>query len=542
MGRHICDSAERFILSGAMFSASGVNAILCTFFVIFILRKILRHTQRSGSFPPGPKGYPLIGNVLDIPSKQEWETFSKWGEQYGRMCSITVLGQTMVILNSAKIANEMLEKKSSIYSDRPVWEMAGNLVGWKNDIALIPYGDRFRRCRRLLHDIIGNKASAQQFFYIQEVETHRFLRRVLANPADLAQLIRHTAGAIITRMTYGYEVKENNDPYVELADRAASQFSAAVTPGRYMVDILPQLRHVPAWFPGASFKREAKEWAATLAEMVDQPFNFVKHELTSGAAPISFVSSLLAGKDVDPEKEFEIKWSALSLYAGGADTTVSAIYSFFLAMALNPDVMKKAQAEIDSVVGHDRLPTLEDRPYLPYIDALTKEVFRWNVVAPLGLPHRLIEDDIHNGYFLPKGTIVIVNIRGILHDPEAYANPHSFSPERFIATEDRPAEPDPRNVSFGFGRRICPGIVEYLLALRSSANVLSGLRLADASVFISCAMSLAAFDITKSVENGVVIEPVQENTDGVISHPKPYKCSIKPRSRKAVLLIEAGEH
>ncbi|KAG6873914.1 hypothetical protein C0995_009694 [Termitomyces sp. Mi166 len=362
--------------------------------------------------------------------------------------------------------------------------MAGNLVGWRNSLGLMSYGDRFRRYRRLLRDIIGNSASMRQFSHIEQVETHRFLRRVLANPTDLAQHIRHTAGAIITRIAYGYHVKENNDPFVELANKVMDQFSAATTPGGYIVDVLPQLRHIPAWFPGAGFKRKAKEWAATLTETVEQPFNFVKRELT-----------------------------------------VSAIYSFFLAMALNPEIMRKAQAEIDSVVGNDRLPTLEDRQYLPYIDALTKEVFRWNVVAPLGLPHCLTEDDVHDGYFIPKGTVVIVNIRSILHDPEVYVNPHSFNPERFIMTEDRPAEPDPRNVSFGFGRRICPG-----------------LHLADTSVFISCAMSLAVFDITKSVENGVVIELIHENTDGTVSHPKPFKCSIKPRSQKAASLIEAQEH
>ncbi|KAG6901874.1 hypothetical protein C0995_006998 [Termitomyces sp. Mi166 len=209
-------------------------------------------------------------------------------------------------------------------------------------------------------------------------------------------------------------------------------------------------------------------------------------------------------------------------------------------MALNPEVMKKAQMEIDSVVGNDRLPTFEDRQYLPYVDALAKEVFRWNVVVPNGVPHRSIKDDIHDGYFIPKGTLVIANIRGLLHDPEVYPDPHKFNPERFIVTEDKPGETDPRNVCFGFGRRICPGIVVPNKPQTSFADLTSGMHLADASVFISCAMSLAVFDISKSVENGVIIEPVHENTEGTISHPKPYQCSIKPRSKKAVSLIEAG--
>jgi cytochrome P450 len=119
---------------------------------------------------------------------------------------------------------------------------------------------------------------------------------------------------------------------------------------------------------------------------------------------------------------------------------------------------------------------------------------------------------------------VIPNIWKFTHDSRTYPEPFEFNPERFIATKDHTPERDPRELCFGFGRRTCPGI-----------------HLADASVFISCAMSLAVFDITKVVENGITIEPVHENTTGSISHPKPFKCSIKPRSEKAISLIEAEE-
>ncbi|KAG6881030.1 hypothetical protein C0995_003306, partial [Termitomyces sp. Mi166 len=173
----------------------------------------------------------------------------------------------------------MLDKKSPIYSDRPVLQMGGNLVGWRNTLVLLPYGDRFRRFRRLFHGIIGSRASMKQFSYIEELETQKFLRRVLAKPADLAEHVRHTAGAIILRISHGYEVKENNDPFVELADKATEQFSLATAPGAWLVDVLPILRHVPSWFPGAGFKRTAREWAATLAEMVDRPHNFVKRSM-----------------------------------------------------------------------------------------------------------------------------------------------------------------------------------------------------------------------------------------------------------------------
>lgn len=84
----------------------------------------------------------------------------------------------------------MLDKKSSIYSDRPVLQMGGELVGWKNTLVLLPYGDRFRRYRRLFHNLIGSASTMKQFLPAEELETRRFLRRVLTKPDDLAAHIR----------------------------------------------------------------------------------------------------------------------------------------------------------------------------------------------------------------------------------------------------------------------------------------------------------------------------------------------------------------
>ncbi|KAF8665749.1 hypothetical protein AX16_000197 [Volvariella volvacea WC 439] len=419
---------------------------------LLILGRLLRMRRRA-PLPPGPKGLPLVGNVLDMPSEKEWLTFAQWGDIWGDICTVTVLGQNLIILNSAKAAVGMLDKKSSIYSDRPTLQMGGELVGWKNTLALLPYGDRFRRYRRLFHNLIGSPSIMKQYLPAEECETRRFLRRVLTRPQDLAAHIRRTAGAIVLRISYGYEVKENNDPFVELADKATEQFSLATAPGGFLVDVIPALRHIPQWFPGADFQRKARSWASTLADMVELPHNYVKQQLAAGTAPISFSSTLLESKQLTSEEEFDLKWSAASLYSGAADTTVSAIYSFFLAMTLYPTVARKAQAEIDAVVGNERLPGFGDRESLPYVSALVKEVFRWNTVVPLAIPHRAMQDDIHDGYFIPKGSLVIPNIWKLTHDPKVYRDPFVFDPDRFIASEERPAEPDPREFVFGFGRR-----------------------------------------------------------------------------------------
>ncbi|KAH7931262.1 cytochrome P450 [Leucogyrophana mollusca] len=487
---------------------------------VYLLKQLMAK-KSPAPLPPGPKKLPLLGNILDMPSDKPWLVFADWGKKYGDISSVEVLGQHIVVLNSVKPAIEMLDKKSSVYSDRPVLPMGGELCGWKNTLVLLPYGDRFREYRKNFHRVIGSRASMDTYHPVEEIETHRFLQRVLAKPADLSAHVRKTAGAIILRISHGYEVKEHNDPFVELADVAVNQFSASTATGAFLVDIMPALMHVPEWFPGAGFKRKAREWHATLEEMVAQPYKFVKDQMAAGIAPKSFTSNLLEGKTLTAEEDHVVKWSAASLYSGGADTTVSAIYSLFLAMTLFPEIQKKAQAEIDAVIGTDRLPTFADRDSMPYVDALAKEVLRWNVVVPLAVPHRVTEDDVHDGYYIPKGSLIMPNIWFMLHDPRTYENPMDFNPARFLPSGDKQPEIDPRTICFGFGRRICPG-----------------LHLADASVWISCAMSLAAFDISKIVENGVEITPEVDPSSGTISHPKPFQCSIKPRSAKALELIQ----
>ncbi|KAF9011764.1 cytochrome P450 [Cyathus striatus] len=415
----------------------------------------------------------------------------------------------------------MMDKKSSIYSDRPILHMGGELVGWKNTLVLVPYGDRFRNYRRLFHQLIGSNGVMAQFHPIEELETHRFLKRLLSRPQALAEHVRKTAGAIILRISHGYEVRETDDPFVSLADLATEQFSLSTAPGGFLVNLVPALRHLPDWFPGAGFKKTASAWAATLNSMIEGPHQFVKQQMAEGAAEVSFTSSLLEEPGLTPEREFDIKWSAGSLYSGGADTTVSSIYAFFKAMTLYPEVQAKAQAELDAVIGNDRLPSFHDRDNLPYCNALVLEVLRWHAVVPTGVPHRVSEDNIYEGYLIPKDALVIPNIWRILHDPKVYSDPMKFKPERFLGPTP---EPDPRNVCFGFGRRICPGRV-----------------LADASIFISVTMSLAVFDISKHSENGKVIEPVVEQTPGTISHPTPFLCSINPRSEKTRALINSEE-
>ncbi|KAK0479578.1 cytochrome P450 [Armillaria novae-zelandiae] len=486
--------------------------------LVFVWR-FFHISSRDATFPPGPRGIPLLGNLLDMPSEKEWLTFAQWGEKYGDIVSVSFLGRRLIVINSVEMAINILDKKSSIYSDRPVVGMVGELVGWKNSTIFMSYGTRFRNDRRLTHQLFGNDVNMKRFLPMLEKETHRCLKSILNEPEGLSEHIRKTAGAIILRISYGYVTQEKNDPFVELAERTMTQFGLAASSGGFLANVIPMLIHIPDWFPGAGFKQVAREWALTLNDFVEKPHNYVKHEMAAGRALHSLTSSQLEG-GVTAEEEHNLKWLAATLYAGGADTTVASIYAFFKAMLLYPDIQAKAQAELDAVIGDDRLPRFDDRERLPYVNALTLEVSRWHATGPVGLPHCVKEDDVQSGYFIPKGSLVYANIWRMLHDPAVYDQPFEFRPERFMPTENKEPEQHPYKSAFGFGRRICPGKV-----------------LADTSIFISCAMVLSVFNISKYSENGVTFEPDMGHTTGTISHPTPFKCTIKPRSLKALELI-----
>jgi len=209
-------------------------------------------------------------------------------------------------------------------------------------------------------------------------------------------------------------------------------------------------------------------------------------------------------------------------FAGGADTIVSTLQSFVLAMAVNQEAQRKARAELDRVVGTHRLPTFEDRSQMPYIDAICKEILRWQPVAPFAGPRATSTDDVYNGYFIPEGCTILPNAWLMLQDPDVYPEPHVFRPERYLVSEKGlDVQRDPAKIAFGFGRRFCPGR-----------------HLAQNSIFITVASILSAFDILKATgPNGETMEPRVEYGLNIVRHPLPFECDIRPRSKTAEMLI-----
>ncbi|KAF8652300.1 hypothetical protein AX16_004458 [Volvariella volvacea WC 439] len=382
--------------------------------------------------------------------------------------------------------------------------MLCDLMGWDFAFIFMKYGPKWRQHRKLMYQSF--RPSVVPHFQPHILKsTHSFLRNLLKNPESFEYCLRHMAAELILLITYGIEVQPEHDPHVERAEKALINVAENITPGRWLVDSLPWLQYIPEWVPFAEFKRRAREWRIHATNMVELPYQEVRDDILAGRGIKSFVAEgLQAISDNENFEEWEhvVKNVAGMMYSAASDTTVFTILNGILALMCNPQVLKKAQAELDSVVRPGQLPDFKDADSLPYLAALIKETWRWGTVVPT-VAHFIESEDVYKGYRIPSQSIVLANTWAISHNEEVYPDPFSFNPERFLKDGAlNPEVRDPESIAFGFGRRECPGK-----------------HFASLSVWMTMACLISLFDISKSVdENGNTIEPTLEWTSATISY------------------------
>ncbi|GJE84148.1 cytochrome P450 [Phanerochaete sordida] len=503
---------------------------LITFVVLLTIAIALPLYSRRKRYrlPPGPKGLPIVGNAFDVLADYEWLTYAKWSREYDSdIIYLNIAGTPIYVLNSVQATTDLLEKRSSIYSDREIMTMCHEIVGWGQNFALMPYGDSWREHRRMFHQHFHPGVVDKHHAHIEK-QAKDLLRRIHANPDGLMKYLRIMAGAAILRVVYGIDVQPENDHYIGVAEAAIHSLALTGNAGSYLVDNFPILRYLPSWAPGAQFKRDGERWRAQVNQMFTEPLDLVKQRMANGEPSDCVAATLLASIDERKDKpraelETVVKHVSGTAYVGGADTTVSSIATFVLAMLKFPQVQRIAQAELDNVIGIGRLPSISERPSLPYITAVMKESLRWNLVLPSSVPRKMTTDDEYRGYFIPAGSLIIANAWAVLHDETRYPNPDVFDPTRFLTSEGKldKTAPDPVEACFGFGRRICPGR-----------------HFAMDTIWLNIAYILTTFNIEKPLDpSGQPVEPSGKYTSGFLSHPVPFKVNFTPRSKAAEALI-----
>ncbi|KDR70332.1 hypothetical protein GALMADRAFT_76115 [Galerina marginata CBS 339.88] len=466
--------------------------------------------------PPGPKRLPILGNYLQVPIKHPFVQFFKWKKIYGDIIFLQIFGRNLVVLNSKEAAIDLFEKRSAIYSDRPYRAMA-NLCGFGSGLLFRNYGYVTRNARKLIQGEMGQHTISKHQ-RLQEQEVQLFVQHISTDSSNITAATQRLAASIILRISYGH-VARTGDPLIDLSAQVQSYMEKVVTPNRYLVDALPILRHTPEWFPGAQFQREARDCRNLFMKLNTVPFQEALLRVKLGTALPSLVTTNV---DESPENLTEDDLNSLmvaanGLFSGGSLTTVAGIMTFFLTMVLHPRVQRKAQEELDSVLGGVRLPNFSDRASLPYLECIIKELLRWRPGAPLAA-HTSLVYDVYRGWIIPAGTVIMAN-SWIHTDYKAdmYPDADKFIPERFISGE---AE-DPRNLVFGFGRRRCPGM--YFM---------------DNLLWILAATTLCTLDILPALnDQGQLSLPTAEFTSDLVPMPLPFDCHLVPRSAQATELV-----
>ncbi|RDX45842.1 cytochrome P450 [Lentinus brumalis] len=490
-----------------------------------------RKRSRGRPLPPGPKALPIVGNIHNAPTSKPWVGYRDLCAQYGDILHLQVLNKHIVVLGSADIISEYLEKRSANTSDREHTIML-ELTGADVNFGFMPNGPWWRRHRRAFWQYF-HPGTVEGYRPVQRAAAHGFLFRLLKDPANVKDHIRYTFTASMTKVVYDIDGEDSIKRQITLVEDAQAAIAQGLVPGRFLVQFFPFLRHVPAWLPGAEFKRLSNKWMAAACSAKWEPFAEMKKSL--GEKSRSIVGQLLTklahtevtDKARTEEEDMISNVGTVALQAG-SKTTISTITGAFLALSLHPEVVQKAHAELDEVVGPDRLPDFSDRGSLVYVSAIIKEILRWNNSTPLGLPHCTTEDDELHGYFIPAGTVLFANTWACMHDPEAYYEPKAFRPERFIRDGKLdPSVRDPADFVFGHGRRICPGR-----------------HFAEETVFINMASVLHCFDIGPPLDDhGQPIKIVPAWTDGLFSFIVDARCTVTPRSAQTeALILQAQSH
>ncbi|KAJ3887791.1 cytochrome P450 [Lentinula edodes] len=476
------------------FHSVDAGKYLATAFILLTFR-LLYSLKNNRHLPPGPRGLPILGNILQFASaSQIWLVFDKWKFQYGPIMYLNLAGQHIIVLNTKAAAIELLERRSAIYSDRPK-SIVGKYIGAKLAMPFIGYGKRWQRMRRAAHAVLNARASAR-YQPVQIEEAVIFAHKLMCDTSSpLFAKIARSASSMIS-VIYGKQLLASSKGSEQSLDSDALQNHSSEThglppsdplealinavhistnalyPGTHLVESLPILDYLPAAM--AKWKRKAKHDFQQISNVYKSYYNIA---VISNQQQPSLCVSLAENEVTGELSEVEKAWITGTISAASLDTTTVTLSYFLYAMSLHPSVQERAHHELDEVVGRSRIPTFDDMMELSYIRAIVKEAssalnniqmltrsprlgFEMGARHAVGLTarcnggaispvhenpvtHTLIDnfrffyfhfkDDWYKGYFIPKGTIIFPNVWSMNREEETYGrDADQFSPERFL--------------------------------------------------------------------------------------------------------------
>ncbi|XP_063039727.1 cytochrome P450 1B1-like [Engraulis encrasicolus] len=413
---------------------------------------------------PGPFAWPVVGNAMQL-GQMPHITFSRLAKKYGNVYQIRLGSNDIVVLNGADAIRSALIQHSTEFAGRPNF-LSFQFVSGGKSIAFNSYTKEWKAHRKLAHSTLRAFSSANsqtRLAFEQHVAgeamelVQTFLRlsrdgRAYFNPAHEFTV---AAANVICALCFGKRYGHDDPEFRTLLSRLG-KFGETVGAGS-LVDVMPWLQSFPNPVRGIfqNFKDLNEEFFNYVREKVGQHRNTYSHEVTRDISD-AIINVLENGESTLP-KDFA-ECTVADLVGAGQDTVSTALNWIVLMLVTHPHHQVQLQEQVDKVVGRDRLPTMEDRSSLPFLDAFIYETMRYTSFVPVTIPHATTADVTFEGLHIPKDTVVFVNQWSVNHDPQKWKDPHLFNPSRFLA-EDGSLDKDLTSsvMIFSTGKRRCIG-------------------------------------------------------------------------------------
>ncbi|CEL03601.1 hypothetical protein ASPCAL04753 [Aspergillus calidoustus] len=448
--------------------------------VAYLFYEILSGLRRARTLPPGPTPLPLIGNLHQHPLHEPWVQYSAWHKQFGDMVTMKLGTRTVIVLGSHKAVHEILTRRGKIYCSHPKLVFFRDCMTKSGFPALLPYSVQRRELHRLIVSVF-TPVACRAYAEVQERESLRLIREILRSPGNLRHIWGYSVGVSST-LIYGERMSPAQEAEVGDIQEMFEGIQDVLSKENLVLELYPFLNLLPG--PVNRWKKAGEKFRQHIIALWTRR---IQRGLTNANWNWTRIMNDNKPKAMTPD-QFLFLIAELEL---AASLSTSTLIRMFIATALkNPAATKRVQAEIDAVVGADRLPTFADQDSLPLLRGFITEMMRWKAILPLSMPYTGLEETEYKGYRIPTDACVIANQWALNMDPEVYADPESFSPERWVKDPTLPEPP-----VFGFGRRVCPGET-----------------FGKNSMFIAFARMLWGFDICPPVEGEKGLPPDQAHT------------------------------
>ncbi|XP_061169882.1 cytochrome P450 2J3-like [Saccostrea echinata] len=437
---------------GEVFTFTNVLLLL----LLVLLLILWKRSQIPKDLPPGPKGIPLLG-VVNINPQKMFEQFREFRKEYGDVFGFYIGRSYSVIINGEETIRDVFVKKGDLYSDRPDYILTTEFGG--NQGILSNSGRSWKEQRTFalatLRDFGVGKRSLEGRI-LEEVEVFLDAVKEQGGQAfDVKPFIHVSVSNVLCSILFGKRFGHDDAMFLELVKLLNDCLTGAALIS--LIEYFPFLRYLPGDLMGLKM---LKRNTAKLEAFYDKVIAEHKSKWMEGKKD-DFIDCYLTeihrrrnnSDSVFNEKELSRVLS--DMFNAGTDTTATVI-RWIIAYLINyPDVQTKLRREIYDNLGKDRLPSLDDRSNLPYTLAVINEVLRIGIPS-FGVPHTAAQDTYINGYRIPKGCSMLLNIDSVNFDPKMFPNPDDFNPDRFIK-EDGKFNDNLKILTFSVGRRVCLG-------------------------------------------------------------------------------------